>query len=161
MPPKLLIDLESVDLNHTAVTLEEIQALNPQRYEFAQITKVCHLDMDQQIVVAVRELTEDEFWVRGHMPGRPIFPGVLMIESAAQLCSIYMGKFTNSKYTYGFGGADNVKFRRMVGVGDRVILIAKGETVTPRRSRCSAQGIVDGKVVFEAKIFGIALPPEK
>lgn len=161
MPPKLLIDPESLQPEHVAFSLEEIQSVNPQRYEFSQLTRVCHIDREAELIVGVRDLTEDEFWVRGHMPGRPIFPGVLMLETAAQLCSLYTGATTQSGRVYGFGGADQVRFRRLVTVGDRFIIVGKAESVTSRRSRFQTQGIVDGKLAFEAVITGIALPSQE
>lgn len=161
MPPKLLFPVDDIDLDAVAVPLEDIQKINPQRYEFSQLTKICYLNTDDQHIVGVRDVKEDEFWVRGHMPGRPIFPGVLMLETAAQLCSVYTGLTMKNEVTYGFGGCDSVRFRKLVTIGDRLVILAKAETVSPRRSRCWSQGLVNGDIVFEASIFGIALPPEK
>ena len=82
----------------------------------------------------VKDVKEDEFWVRGHMPDYPLFPGVLMCEAAAQLCSYYLttqnlmgGDFI------GFGGLENVRFRGTVRIGDRLVLIAKGTRMHRRQ----------------------------
>ena len=89
MPKKLLYDLDSLDLGRTQFSLEDVEATNPQRHEFAQLGSVTHLDDEEEIIVSVRELREDEFWTRGHMPGRPIFPGVLMLEMLFQSAAIW------------------------------------------------------------------------
>jgi len=158
MPARVLFDVSDVDLDHVAVGKEEIERINPQRFEFQQLTSVCHIDVEQKIIVGVRDILEDEFWIRGHVPGHPIFPGVLLIEAAAQLCSVYTAKVTDIPDMYGFGGTDNVRFRKVITVGDRLVIVARGDHVTSRRSRFTTQALVEGKVVFEASIFGIALP---
>ncbi len=158
MPKKLLYDLDSLDLGRTQFSLEDVEATNPQRHEFAQLGSVTHLDDEEEIIVSVRELREDEFWTRGHMPGRPIFPGVLMLEAAAQLCTFYTLRHFGADALYGFGGADRVRFRRMAVPGDRLVLIARPQTITPRRSLFRTQGVLEGKIAFEAEILGVALP---
>ncbi|MEM7234240.1 MAG: beta-hydroxyacyl-ACP dehydratase [Planctomycetota bacterium] len=160
MPPKLLFDPSQIDIESIALSKEDILEINPQRHEFEQLDWICHFDPDPdaQVIVGVKELREDDFWVRGHMPERPIFPGVLMLESAAQLCSVYSTKVVGVETIFGFGGADQVRFRRTLDVGERFVTIARPETITPRRSKYQTQGLVDGKLVFEATILGIALP---
>ena len=159
MPAAPLFDLAGVDLNRVAVSREEIEVINPQRYEFQQLTHVCYLEPSEKIIIGVRDLQEQEFWVRGHMPGRPLFPGVLMIEAAAQLCSVYTVKVTGEVMgTHAFGGVDDVRFRRMVTVGDRLVIVAKAVIVKPSRSRYRTQGFVNGDLAFEASVFGITLP---
>ena len=66
-----------------------------------------------------RDVRDDEFWVRGHIPGRPIFPGVLMIETAAQLVGYYAMSKMPSQGFLGFGGVEDVKFRGTVVPGQR------------------------------------------
>ena len=74
----------------------------------------------------------DEFWVRGHMPGFPLLPGVLMCEAAAQLGAYYLCAYRPFDGDFlGFGGMDNVRFRGKVSPGDRLVLIAKGCASNP------------------------------
>jgi 3-hydroxyacyl-[acyl-carrier-protein] dehydratase len=158
MPQRILYDLDAVQLDHVDFDSTEIQRINPQRFEFAQLDSVALFRPEERIIVAVRDVRAGEFWTRGHMPGRPIFPGVLMLECAAQLCSFYTIKFLGIDVLYGFGGADKVRFRKIVRVGDRVIFLARPETITPRRSLFRAQGVVGREIAFEAEILGVALP---
>jgi 3-hydroxyacyl-[acyl-carrier-protein] dehydratase len=157
MAPKLFCDLDRIDPNVVEFSREDIRAVNPQRYEFEQLDSVALYRPEENLIVGVRDIRGDEFWVRGHMPDRPIFPGVLMLESAAQLCSFYCLKTLGAEVVYGFGGADRVRFRKMVSVGDRLLLIGMGEVMTPRRSLFQIQGVVNEKLAFEASILGIAL----
>ncbi len=159
MPQKILYDISNVDLDHAEFDHEQIEAVNPQRFEFSQLGYIAAFRPDEKIIVAVRDACPDEFWTRGHMPGRPIFPGVMMLEAAAQLCSFYSNQVLELDTIIGFGGADRVRFRRMVTVGDRLVLLARPESIGPRRSLFQVQGLLDGKIAFEASILGIALPP--
>jgi 3-hydroxyacyl-[acyl-carrier-protein] dehydratase len=122
MPQKLLADLSDVDLHKAEYTIDDIRAINPHRHEFEQLTSILRVDQDEKLIVGLRNIRDDEFWVRGHIPGRPIFPGVLMLEAAAQLCSFYCGKFIPGEGFLGFGGVNDVKFRGILKPGDKLIL---------------------------------------
>ena len=126
MPPKLLYDLDLLDFANPQYDIEEIRKTIPQRHEFEQLTAVVKFFPDEHLLAGFKDLRDDEFWVRGHLPGRPLLPGVLMIESAAQLCSFYQANFFESPHFFAFGGANNVKFRGSVSPGSRLILLCKG-----------------------------------
>ena len=159
MPKPLLYDISSLDLTKIQISEEEIREANPQRFEFEQLDAIAYFSPDEEIAIGVRSLGEHEFWTRGHMPGRPVFPGVLMLEAAAQLCSFYTCAVAGTERIFGFGGADNVRFRRMLGPGATLHLLAKPESISARRSLFRTQGVVGGRLAFEASILGIALPP--
>ena len=152
-----LIDLSTIDLNKEIVSKEEILKLNPQRYEFEQLDKVVYLDLDNYLAVGTKKQTPDEFWTRGHVPSRPLMPGVLMIEMAAQLGSILFHKKLNTegKAFFGFGGVNNVKFRGSVEPGSEFVMIVKAAKFRPRIATFEAQGFVDNKMVFEGEVTGL------
>lgn len=154
-----LLDPASIDLSSTAVTKEEILALNAQRDEFEQVDRLVSLDIDQGLAVGIKTQRPDEFWTRGHIPGRPIMPGVMMIEMAAQISSvIYHRKFeTGGKVFFGFGGVNAVKFRGAVEPGDDLVMVVKAKALKSRMAIFDAQGFVNGKMVFEGEISGILL----
>lgn len=159
MPRPLLYDLDSVDLTQVQISGEAIREVIPQRYEFEQLDAITYFNPEEEIAIGVRALDKEEFWTRGHMPGRPVFPGVLMLEAAAQLCSFYTCSVEGTDRVFGFGGADDVRFRRILSPGDTLLLLAKPERISSRRSLFLTQGVVDGQLAFEASILGIALPP--
>jgi 3-hydroxyacyl-[acyl-carrier-protein] dehydratase len=157
MPPKPFVDLATVDVEHMIAGPEEIRKRNPQRYEMEQLNGILMLDHDQGLIVGLKNVGHDEFWLRGHIPGRPLLPGVLMCEAAAQLCSFYyQGAFDEDRFL-GFGGMSDVKFRGAVLPGDRLILAAKKIELRPRRATFACQGFVDGKMVFEGTIIGMPM----
>ena len=108
-------------------------------------------------MVGLRDIKADEWWTRGHVPGRPLFPGVLMIEAAAQLAGFFGKKVLGSQRFIGFGGVDKVKFREAVVPPAKMYILAKGIEVRPRRIVCDVQGVVDGRLVFEGQVTGVPM----
>jgi 3-hydroxyacyl-[acyl-carrier-protein] dehydratase len=157
MAPPLLVDLSKIDLSRTLMTVEEIRQYNPHRYEIEQLSGVIHLDPAAGQIVAYKDVRPDEFWVRGHIPGRPLFPGVLMIEAAAQMSSLYYKKVLNDPRFLGFGGVDGVKFRGQVAPGDRLLLLGQVVELRNRRAVFDTQGVVGDRLVFEARITGMPI----
>jgi 3-hydroxyacyl-[acyl-carrier-protein] dehydratase len=157
MPPKMVVDLSQVDLNHVEDDIEGIRKYNRQRYEMELVTGIIKYDPSGGCVVAFKDTSADDFWVRGHIPGRPLMPGVLICECAAQTCSYYYGRSTQQNRFLGFAGIDGVKFRGQVAPGDRLIMAARVLEVKSRISSFSCQGFVKGQMVFEGTINGVAL----
>lgn len=158
MPPPLILDPATVDLTHVVANLEQIRAVNPQRFEMEAITAVVQLDPVKKMIVGYTDVKDDSFWVRGHMPGFPLMPGVMLCEAAAQLCSYYVmtQKCFDADFV-GLGGLDNVRFRGIVRPGDRIVFVAQMTKERKFIAECTIQGFVGGKMVFEATVQGIPL----
>ncbi len=155
MPTKLLLEYDFLESQPVRFGIEEIRAINPQRYEMEQLTAVVFLDTEQRLVAGYKDVREDEFWVRGHLPGRPLLPGVLMIEAGAQLSSFCYHKVVEQPRFFGFAAVNDVRFRGTVVPGDRLYLVAKALDIRPSRGYFQTQGLVRGKLVFEAKVMGM------
>jgi 3-hydroxyacyl-[acyl-carrier-protein] dehydratase len=157
MPPKPLVDLSALDLSRVIAGPDEIRRHNPQRYEMEHLNGILHLDLTGGLAVGLKDVRQDEFWVRGHIPGRPLLPGVIICEAAAQLCSFYYKKAIAMDRFLGFGGMEGVKFRGAVVPGNRLILVAKAVDVRPRRAVFDCQGFVNGTLVYEGTIIGMPM----
>lgn len=157
MPSESLFDRSKFDVDKVVVSRDDIGKINPHRFEFRQLDAIIHLDRGAGEVAGLRILREDEFWVRGHIPGRPIFPGALMMETAAQLVSYYVMSDDASRGFLGFGGIDGVKFRGEVTPGRQIVML--GKMIEQRRRRCvgATQAYVDGRLVYEGTITGMWL----
>jgi 3-hydroxyacyl-[acyl-carrier-protein] dehydratase len=156
MPPPLLVDLREVDLSRATHDLAAVEARIPQRFEMAFLERIHLLDLERQVCVGSRDIRGDEFWVRGHIPGRPLLPGVLSVEAMAQLCSFYFKSvYSGDPRFFGFGGVDGVKFRGTVAPGDRLVLLCRVRDIKPRRAVFDAQGVVGDRLVVEAVITGV------
>jgi len=158
MPPPLLVDPSKLADMKVLADRDSIRNYNPQRFEMEQLDAIVHLDTNQQLIIGFKDVVENEFWVRGHMPGYPLLPGVLMCEAAAQLSSFYCAKTnqTNGDFV-GFGGMEEVRFRQPVKIGQRLFLVGKALKLTRRQVVFNVQGFVDSTLVFHANIIGIAL----
>ncbi|HEY2839513.1 MAG TPA: 3-hydroxyacyl-ACP dehydratase FabZ family protein [Pirellulales bacterium] len=158
----LILDPSEYDLNHCVADLEEIRRHNPQRYEMEQLTAVVLDDPARNICVGYKDYSRDEFWIRGHMPGMPVLPGVLMCEAAAQLCSYFVRKHKMLEGDMiGFGGLHAVRFRDVVTPGDRLVLVASLLRIRPGvMISARFQGLVRDSIVCEGEIKGVRIPLE-
>jgi 3-hydroxyacyl-[acyl-carrier-protein] dehydratase len=157
MPPKPLFDLSGIDLSRTVFGPEEIRKRNAQRYEMEMLDRVVYFDAESGRSAAVRSIRPDEFWARGHFPGQPLFPGVLMIESAGQLCSFFYCEKFGSEKVMGFAACENAKFRGRVIPGDQILLLSQGVELRPRIAIFDTQALVRSEIVFEGRIVGMPL----
>lgn len=156
----LLYDLSKIDFNHVVADIEAIRRVNPQRYEMEQLTAVVYESIEEQVCIGYKDTSSDEFWVRGHMPGMPLMPGVIMLEAVAQISAYFAQKYDClGAKMIGFGGLEDVRFRDPVIPGDRLVLISR--LVKARRNRiiiCQFQGVVGERVVVEGFLKGIPIP---
>lgn len=158
MPPQPILDPAGLDLNRVLADQEAIRRVNPQRFDMEHLSAIVHIDTTQQVVVGYKDVRADEFWVRGHMPGYPLFPGVLMCEAAAQLCSFYITTANLLEGDFiGFGGLENVRFRTPVRPGDRLVMIAKALRINRRQAIFNVQGFVGTAMTFHADVLGLPL----
>jgi 3-hydroxyacyl-[acyl-carrier-protein] dehydratase len=155
MPPALLFDYTRLDLNKIEFNHTDIGQINPQAYEMSQLDAIVWHDLPQMMCLGYKDVTDKEFWVRGHIPGRPIMPGVIMVEAAAQLCSFFMRRIYGLKEFIGFAGIDETKFRETVIPGSRLYLLGHINKVRSRQFSARVQGIVNGKLAFETTISGM------
>lgn len=159
MPKKdLILEFSEYDLNTIVADTEEIRRHNPQRFEMEQLTAICYEDREKNVCVGYKDLTNDEFWVRGHMPGMPLMPGVIMCEAAAQLSSYYSHKFELMDGLIGFGGLEDVRFRGVVRPGDRFVIVCRLLKLRRSIMTCEFQCFVNQNLVCEGILKGVAIP---
>jgi len=155
-----IVPFDAYDLSNVLADVETIRSYNPQRYEMEQLTAIVYEDTDNHCCVGYKDTSMEDFWVRGHMPGMPLMPGVIMCEAAAQLASFYSQKHDLlGAEMVGFGGLEGVRFRGTVRPGDQLVLQLC--LVKARRGAliiCDFQGYVGENRVVEGQIRGIPLP---
>ena len=153
-------------MSETAATgpidIRRIMALIPHRYPFLLVDRVVSMVPDQSIH-AIKAVTMNEPFFQGHFPGRPIMPGVLIVEALAQAAAVLavesMGLADSGKLVY-FMAIDGAKFRKPVEPG--CLLDLHVEITQNRRSvcKCDARAMLDGAVAAECSFTAmIADPP--
>ncbi len=158
MPPTLLFDISTLDLEAKPLyDKEAICQINPQQYEMQHLDGIVWIDEEKHLVLGYKDVTDHEFWIRGHIPGRPLMPGVIMIEAAAQVLSFYVKEVLKEPGFVGFGGITDAKFRSTVSPGSRLYLLSHAIMLKKRKKTFKVQGLVDGKMVFEATIEGLRI----
>jgi 3-hydroxyacyl-[acyl-carrier-protein] dehydratase len=158
MPPAPLVDPATIDTSKVLVDLEGIREANPQRFEMEQLTAIVRLDPAERLIIGYKDVSDRDFWVRGHMPDYPLMPGVLMCEAAAQLASYFVHTIKINEGAFmGFAGMEDVRFRGKVKPGDRLVLVSKAVRVHRRQTIFENQGFVDANMVFHGRIIGVPL----
>ena len=156
MPPSLLFDLSQIDLSAAPVYDKVvIQEVNPQSFEMQQLNGILWYDKKKFLILGYKDVGDDEFWIRGHIPGRPLMPGVIMIECAAQLLSFFVKKIYGIDAFIGFAGIDSAKFRAPVVPGQRLYLLGHLKKFKSRKYTAYIQGVVEGNMVFETTVSGM------
>ena len=158
MPPAALVDPATIDTSRILYDGEAIRRGNPQRFEMEQLTAIVSLDAEKHLIIGYKDVRQDEFWVRGHMPDYPLMPGVMICEAAAQLSSFYCSVIKLNEGDFiGFGGLEDVRFRGQVRPGDRLVLVSKAARVHRRQTVFETQGFVENNMVYHGRIIGVPL----
>ena len=158
MACKPIIDLKAIDTNKVVATIKDIRKVIPHRYEFEMLSGILYVDYKKRRIAAYKDVRDNDFWARGHLPGRPIMPGVLIAEAAAQMtCYLAMSIYEDCPFI-GFARLDKVRFRKQVVPPCKLILAGELETLSSRHVISNCQAYVDSILVFEGKITGMRLP---
>jgi 3-hydroxyacyl-[acyl-carrier-protein] dehydratase len=135
----------------------EIEAIIPHREPFLLLDEVTVLEPGVR-VVAKKTVREDEWYLSGHFPGRPIMPGVLMVEALAQAGAVgVLSEDENRGKLVLFAGIDDVRFKRVVGPGDELELTCELEKVRGPVGRGKATATVAGQLAVRGTLmFAVA-----
>jgi 3-hydroxyacyl-[acyl-carrier-protein] dehydratase len=154
---KPIIDLSAMDLAARIHGKAEIERFIPHRGQMSLVDWIVWTTPDFRAGVGLKHVRTDEFWVPGHFPGKALMPGVLMIEAAAQFGCYLYNRRLSAVQLMAFVRIEEASFRLPVVPGDDLFLLATEVKYGRRRFVSNIQGVVDGRVTFDARIAGMQL----
>ena len=146
--------LKSVDADPVVLSCEQIQGLLPHRYPFALVDRVIAHEPGR-MAVAIKNVSVNEPQFQGHFPGRPLMPGVLIVEAMAQVGGLIVTQMPDlPKGLFVFAGIDGVRFRRPVVPGDQLRITCELLSLKRKRfGKVKAEATVDGELVCSGELM--------
>ena len=145
---------QQLSSENNQLSSEEILGLLPHRFPFALIDRVIE-HVPGKKAVALKNVTINEPQFQGHFPERPLMPGVLIVESMAQVGGVIVTQMPDlPKGLFVFAGINNVKFRRPVIPGDQLVITCELLSIKRKRfGKVKGEAHVDGKLVCSGELM--------
>ena len=136
------------------LTIEEIHQILPHRYPFALVDRILELVPGEK-AVGLKNVTFNEPYFPGHIPSRPLMPGVLMVESMAQVGGVILTQLPGMQGKFfAFAGIDKVRFRRPVVPGDQLIMTVELLSFKLNRiAKMQGKAEVDGQIAVQGEMM--------
>lgn len=143
-----------IDYPHTKTLLglKEILEILPHRYPFLLVDKVISINLEENTILAQKNVTCNEEFFQGHFPGAPIMPGVLLVEALAQTGGILVHQKGFTDKSAVILNVSHAKFRIAVKPGDVLLLHAEGLYVSSKGGRIRGRAMVGNKVAAEVEL---------
>lgn len=131
---------------------KQIENILPHRYPFLLVDRILHMNLEDNEIIGLKNVTVNEPFFQGHFPGAPIMPGVLILEALAQTGGILVHQKGYDKKIAVLLNVSNAKFRKPVVPGDVLILHAKGIHISGNGGKMQSKAMIGDQLAVEAEI---------
>jgi UDP-3-O-[3-hydroxymyristoyl] N-acetylglucosamine deacetylase/3-hydroxyacyl-[acyl-carrier-protein] dehydratase len=148
-----IISPSTEQITKRVLDVEDIEKILPHRYPFLLVDRIVEIIEDKR-AVGIKSVSFNEWFFQGHFPGKAVMPGVLIVETIAQVAGVLMlNKMENRGKIAYFLSIDKAKFRKAVKPGDLLILEVEVDKLKSKVGQISGKAYVDGKIVCEATLM--------
>ena len=140
---------------------KQIEKILPHRYPFLLVDRIIHINLDENEIIGLKNVTVNEPFFQGHFPGAPIMPGVLILEALAQTGGILVHQKGYDQKIAVLLNIANAKFRKPVLPGDVLHLHAKGLHISGNGGKMAAKAMIGEHVAVEAELSFALVDKEK
>lgn len=131
---------------------KDIEKILPHRYPFLLVDRILEMNLEENEILGLKNVTVNEPFFQGHFPGVPIMPGVLILEALAQTGGVLVHQKGYVKKIAVLLNVANAKFRKPVLPGDALLLHAKGVHVSGNGGRIKARAMIGQVLAVEAEL---------
>jgi 3-hydroxyacyl-[acyl-carrier-protein] dehydratase len=143
------------------LSAKEIERILPHRYPFLLVDRILSINLQENEIVGLKNVTVNEPFFQGHFPGVPIMPGVLILEALAQTGGVLVHQKGYDKKIAVLLNVSNAKFRKPVLPGDALFLHVKGLHISGTGGKMQAKAMIKDQVAVEAELSFALVDAEK
>ena len=134
------------------LSAKDIEKILPHRYPFLLVDRIIYINLEENEIIGLKNVTVNEPFFQGHFPGAPIMPGVLLLEALAQTGGVLVHQKGYDKKIAVLLNITSAKFRRPVVPGDVLHLHAKGLHISSNGGKVKAKAMIGDQIAVEAEL---------
>lgn len=144
--------MEDIQKRPFILNVKDIQKILPHRYPFLLVDRILEINLEENEIIGMKNVTVNEPFFQGHFPGVPIMPGVLILEALAQTGGVLVHQKGHTTKIAVLLNVTNAKFRKPVVPGDVLYLYAKGIHISGTGGKMQTRAMIGQTLAVEAEL---------